>query len=72
MESRKMFARLYGITDKKGNQKEMLFFDDIKKVLVGKIWTDKFEKGSEVYELLLALPNTVEDPSDREQHKIFK
>ena len=64
-----MFSRLYGI--KKG---DMITFDDLKKILVGKIWENKFDEGSNVYELLMKLPNTVEDIglSEKKKHKIDK
>ena len=63
-----MFERVYGIKGKG----DMIVFNDLKKVLVGKIWDNKFEEGSDVFDLFMKLPNTVEDPSDRQLHKIWR
>ena len=66
MDSRQMFQRVH---QKLG---EMFTIKDLQRILTGKIWNNKLDEDGDVFDLLMELPNTVQDISEREQHKIYK
>ena len=56
-----MFKRIHDLG------KDMMSIEDLRTMLKGQIWFGKFEEGADVYELLMALPNT--DAGDRKVSK---
>ena len=40
-------------------------------MLQGKIWNKQFEEDGDTYKLLMKLPNTIEDITSKEEHKIL-
>tara|TARA_B110000285_G_C14945624_1_gene524183 strand:- start:589 stop:723 length:135 start_codon:yes stop_codon:yes gene_type:complete len=44
----------------------MFTIKDLQRILTGKIWNNKLDEDGDVFDLLMELPNTVQDISERE------
>ena len=60
MDSRTMFERVHHLLG------EMFTIKDLQRILIGKIWDNKLDEDGDVFDLLMELPNTVQDISERE------